>query len=112
VKVAYVEDNAEGGDWLRRLMKKCSSPNRVPMAVQLEGRGNMAKAGHRGLDGRHRDKSGRIEKKHGNTEVGSLRKEHGKNFAKGRRSNLKLKTLLAETESASLHDYLRHHHKK
>lgn len=36
----------------------------------------MAK-GHRGLDGRHRDKSGKIDKKHGNTRVGSLRKEYG-----------------------------------
>jgi len=31
----------------------------------------------RGLDHRHRDKSGRIDKKHGNTRVGSLRKEYG-----------------------------------
>jgi hypothetical protein len=36
----------------------------------------MAKA-KRGLDGRHRDKSGRIDKKHGNTRVASLRKEYG-----------------------------------
>ena len=46
----------------------------------------MAKA-HRGLDGRHRDKSGKIEKKHGNTRVGSLRKEYGEGFAEGRRKD-------------------------
>jgi len=46
-----------------------------------------------------------------NTKVGSLRKEYGENFAKGRRKDLMLKTLLAETGSASLHDYLKHHHK-
>ena len=46
----------------------------------------MAKA-HRGLDGRHRDKGGKIEKKHGNTRVGSLRKEYGASFAKGRRKD-------------------------
>jgi hypothetical protein len=70
----------------------------------------MAKA--RGtLDGRHRDKSGKIEKKHGNTRVGSLRKEYGASFAKGRRNDMMLKTLLKETGSASLHEYLRHHHK-
>ncbi len=64
-----------------------------------------------GLDGRHRDKSGRIERKHGNTKVAALRKEYGESFAKGRRKDLMLKTLLAETGSASLHDYLKHHHK-
>ena len=32
----------------------------------------MAK-GRRGLDRRHRDRSGKIEKKHGNTRIGSLR---------------------------------------
>ena len=70
----------------------------------------MARA-RRGLDGRHRDKSGKIERKHGNTRVGSLRKEYGASLAKGRRSDLMLKTLLRETGSASLHRYLRDHHK-
>jgi len=65
----------------------------------------------RGLDGRHRDKSGKIEKKHGNARVASLRKEYGETFAKGRRKDMMLKTLLKETGSSSLHDYLRHHHK-
>jgi hypothetical protein len=70
----------------------------------------MAKS-KRGLDGRHRDKTGRIERKHGNTKVASLRKEYGDSFAEGRRSDLMLKTLLKETDSPSLHDYLRHHHR-
>jgi hypothetical protein len=42
----------------------------------------MAKA-HRGLDGRHRDKGGKIDKKHGNTKVGSLRKEYGQASPRG-----------------------------
>ena len=67
--------------------------------------------GRRGLDGRHRDKGGRIEKKHGNTRVGSLRKEYGESFAKGRRKDMMLKTLLKETGSTSLHEYLRQHHR-
>jgi hypothetical protein len=70
----------------------------------------MAKA-RRGLDGRHRDKGGKIDKKHGNTKVGSLRKEYGPGFAKGRRKDMMLKNLLKETGSASLHEYLRHHHR-
>jgi len=70
----------------------------------------MAKS-KRGLDGRHRDKSGRIDRKHGNAKVGSLRKEYGPGFAKGRRKDMMLKTLLKETGSASLHEYLKHHHR-
>ena len=70
----------------------------------------MAKT-RKGLDNRHRDKSGRIERKHGNTKVAALRKEYGPSFAKGRRKDLLLKNLLKETGSESLHDYLRHHHK-
>ena len=70
----------------------------------------MAKA-HRGLDARHRDKSGRIEKKHGNTRIGSLRKEYGPTFAEGHRKDMMLKTLLKETGSASLLDSLKHHHR-
>lgn len=71
----------------------------------------MAKMSKRGLDGRHRDKSGKIERKHGNTKVAALRKEYGELFAAGRRKDMLLKTLLKETGSASLHDYLAHHHK-
>ena len=68
-------------------------------------------SGRRGLDSRHRDRGGKIEKKHGNTRVASLRKEYGESFAKGRRKDMMLKTLLKETGSASLHEYLRQHHK-
>ena len=63
------------------------------------------------LDGRHHDKGGAISKKHGNTKVGTLRKEYGPRFAKGRRSDMMLKTLLAETKSASLHEYLKKKHR-
>jgi hypothetical protein len=70
----------------------------------------MAK-GKRGLDKRHRDKSGGIDRKHGNTKVAALRKEYGPGFAKGRRKDLMLKNLLRETGSASLHEYLRRHHR-
>ncbi len=71
---------------------------------------NMAKS-KTGLDRRHRDKSGKIERKHGNTKVAALRKEYGPSFAAGRRKDMMLKTLLKETGAASLHDYLQHHHK-
>ncbi len=70
----------------------------------------MAKS-RQGLDKRHRDKSGRIEKKHGNTKVAALRKEYGDSFAKGRRKDMMLKNLLKEAGCESLHEYLRQHHK-
>jgi hypothetical protein len=71
----------------------------------------MSKRPKKGLDRRHRDKSGRIERKHGNTKVAALRKEYGASFAKGRRKDLMLKNLLIETDCTSLHEYLRRHHK-
>jgi hypothetical protein len=63
----------------------------------------------KGLDGRHRDRDGTISRKHGNTKIGTLRKEFGDHFAEGRRSDMLLKTLLAESGAASLDDYLKHH---
>jgi len=56
-----------------------------------------------GLDGRHRDVTGRIDKKHGNTLIGSLRKTYGEYFASGRRADMMLKTLLVKTGMDSLH---------
>ena len=64
-----------------------------------------------GLDNRHRDKSGQTREKNGNTRVGTLRETYGEKFAQGRRSDLKLDTLLEETGSTSLSDYLRNHKK-
>ncbi len=54
------------------------------------------KSQHR-LDGRHRDANGEIRRKNGNTEIGTLREIYGEDFAAGRRSDMKLETLLAET---------------
>ncbi len=43
--------------------------------------------------------------------VAALRKTYGEHFAKGRRKDMMLKTLLAETGTDSLHAYLRKHRK-
>jgi len=53
---------------------------------ELEQQGGF-KMAKRGLDGRHRDTTGRIDRKHGNTRVGALRKTYGEHFAKGRRND-------------------------
>ena len=66
----------------------------------------------RGLDGRSEEHGGRISHKHGNTRVDTLRETYGDHFAAGRRGDMHLATLLKETNSASLHEYLRHHHKR
>lgn len=55
-----------------------------------------------GLDGRHRDADGRVERKHGNTLVGTLRDTYGESFARGFRSDAKLSTVLKETGNKSL----------
>jgi hypothetical protein len=87
---------------------------KIQPLVQQLGQDHMAKKtkkAKKSLDGRHRDTTGRIDKKHGNTRVKALRKTYGEHFAKGRRGDMMLKTLLAETGTESLHAYLRKHHK-
>jgi hypothetical protein len=60
-----------------------------------------------GLDNRHRDANGRIDRKHGNTLVRTLRETYGDSFAAGTRGDTKLSTLLERTKHRSLSDYLK-----
>jgi len=60
-----------------------------------------------GLDGRHRDQSGRISEKHGNTLVGTLRETYGDGFAAGTRSDAKLSTILDRAGVDSLSQFLK-----
>lgn len=60
-----------------------------------------------GLDGRDRDENGEIRRKNGNTEIGTLRDTYGQEFAKGRRSDMKLENLLKDERVSSLSKYLR-----
>jgi hypothetical protein len=60
-----------------------------------------------GLDNRSRDENGQTRAKNGNTRIGTLRETYGESFAEGRRRDMKLDTLLEETGSSSLTDYLR-----
>jgi hypothetical protein len=55
-----------------------------------------------GLDHRHRDKNGEISKKHGNTLISTLRKEHGDNFAPGISGTAKLSEVLEKLDEPSL----------
>jgi len=67
----------------------------------------MAK--HTGLDGRHRDASGQIDRKRGETTVKRLRIIYGEAFAKKRRSDLQLVNLLASEKVNSLRQLLIKH---
>jgi hypothetical protein len=60
-----------------------------------------------GLDGRHRDADGRIERKHGNTLVGTLRETYGASFAPDFRSDAKLSTVLQRTGHSSLAHFMK-----
>ena len=62
-----------------------------------------------GLDDRCRDADGEIRHKRNDTLVRTLRREYGDNFADDFRSDAKLGTVLRETGSHSLSDYLKHH---
>jgi hypothetical protein len=62
----------------------------------------------RGLDNRHRDKDGTIERKRGDTLVRTLRDEYGLEFARGYRSDTKLRTVIREEGVESLSDLLKH----
>lgn len=59
-----------------------------------------------GVTSRFRD--GEIRRKRSDTLVGTLRREYGDDFANGFRSDAKLATVLRETDSSSLSEYLRH----
>jgi hypothetical protein len=67
----------------------------------------MAKSCDTGLDNRCRDENGEIRRKRSDTLVGTLRKEYGDDFAEDFRSDAKLGTVLRDTDSASLSDYLK-----
>ena len=60
-----------------------------------------------GLDNRHRNLAGRIDKKHGNTRLKTLREEYGQHLAPGRRSDMMLKTLREEAGGKSLSQILK-----
>ena len=74
----------------------------------LFGGTNMEKNCDTGLDNRCRDDNGEIRRKRSDTLVGTLRREYGDDFAEGFRSDAKLGTVLRETDSTSLSDYLKH----
>jgi hypothetical protein len=54
------------------------------------------------IHARHRDKNGKISRKHGNTLIRTLRKHYGADFAKGCSDNEKLSDVLHKLDEPSL----------
>jgi hypothetical protein len=67
--------------------------------------------GQPGLDNRHRDKSGEIERKRRDTLVRTLRKTYGDDFLPGVRGDATLGTVLKKTGAKSLADLVKKHHR-
>jgi hypothetical protein len=65
-----------------------------------------------GLDGRHRDKDGQIDRKHGNTRVDTLRETYGAGFLPGFRGDAHLSTVLAKTGVPSLSKLVEQHRER
>ena len=61
----------------------------------------------RGLDGRHRDADGRIERKRSDTSLGTLRATYGRGVGGQLPDSATLGDLLGRTGTDSLSDYLR-----
>ena len=62
-----------------------------------------------GLDDRHRDGDGQIDRKHGNTKVDTLRETYGPNFGGDHNGNKQLENLLKEENVDSLSQLLKKH---
>lgn len=61
------------------------------------------------IDGRHRDKNGDINRKHGNTLIRTLRKTYGTQFAEGCRDAEKLSDVLHKIDEPSMSTLLHDH---
>ena len=60
-----------------------------------------------GLDGRMRDQSGEIRQKRSDTQVGTLRKTYGDDFAQGYRADAHLGTVLKREGVSTLDQLLK-----
>jgi hypothetical protein len=61
------------------------------------------------INDRHRDKNGEINRKHGNTLVGTLRKIYGPTFAAGESESSKLSDVVVKLHETSLTQLVQDH---
>ena len=64
------------------------------------------------FDTRHRDRSGEISQKHGNTLIRTLRKTYGESAAPGCADSAKLSDVLSKLDDTSLGHLIRDHEKE
>jgi uncharacterized protein Veg len=62
-----------------------------------------------GLDGRHRDADGQIDRKRSDTRVDTLRKTYGDDFLREFRGDAQLGTVLEKTGADSLTELVKKH---
>jgi hypothetical protein len=65
-----------------------------------------------GLDNRHRDKDGEIDRKRSDTKVSTLRKTYGDDFLSDFRGDAQLGTVLDKTGADSLSELVKDHRKQ
>jgi hypothetical protein len=65
-----------------------------------------------GLDERHRDSDGEIERKKGNTRVDTLRETYGDDFLSDFRGDAHLETVLEQTGAQSLTELVKKYRKQ
>jgi hypothetical protein len=90
-----------------RIVDAAHKPERKPMSARgpdIRREDTMSA----GLDGRHRDRNGRIEEKRGDTLVRTLRTEYGQDFLRDWHSDAKLSTVREEADM-SLTELVRQH---
>ena len=79
--------------WMKHLL--VSNPSRHLTAV---GKGSSTAASTGGPSRRHRDSNARIDRRRGETLVGTVREQFGKAFLAGRRSDAKLSAIRSELD--------------
>ena len=85
----------------------CWLHNKPPGTALDQGRN--AAMEQPGLHERHRNKTGEISRKHGNTLIGTLRKTYGKHFADSCADNETLNDVLHKLDEPSLSKLLHDH---
>src|SRR5215813_7310080 len=73
-----------------------------PPSPQPKTAGTVQESYPMAINTRHRDKSGEIGRKHGNTLLRTLRKTYGQSFAEGCSDNEKLSDVLHKLDEPSL----------
>jgi hypothetical protein len=84
----------------------------IPASASIQNRYQEEPMTEHGLDDRHRDKNGEISRKHGNTNIGTLRKIYGASFANGFSDHDTLAHALATLDVHSLSQLVKHHEDK